>query len=124
MLDLNVAAYQRKEHKKQQVAINKDERRFLRHWEEQRKGSRLGYYALFIVIWFFTSMLCLFFIFNSFVQIKKNGIDKLYMMTAASVVMSIIITHYTYWKNEKKFKSIIRREMESSSDNEQLTMNN
>lgn len=94
------------------MAISKDERRFLRYWEEQRKGSRFGYYTMYILIWFFTSMLCLFFLLNNFVTFGKTDIKVLYLIIILSIVISVSFTHFTYWRNEKRFKKIIKREVE------------
>ena len=98
------------------MAINKTERRFLRHWEEQRKGSRLGYYTLHILVWFFVSFLCLFFVLNNFIDIKQNKLYTLYIMIAASLAMSLTVTHFTYLSNEKKFKKIIQREVNENEE--------
>lgn len=91
------------------------ERRFIRHWEEQRRGSRAGYYMLYIFIWFFVAMIFLFFLLNNFVQIQRNNVQKLYGMLIAAAVISIIVTHLSFWQNERKFKKIIRREMDATS---------
>ncbi len=96
------------------MAINKDERRFLRYWEEQRKGSKLGYYIMYISIWFFTAMLCLFFVLNNFVTFGKTDIKVLYLIIALSIIIAVGFTHFNYWRNEKKFKTIINREVGDS----------
>ena len=98
------------------MAINKDERRFLRYWEEQRKGSKIGYYAMYILIWFFTAMLCLFFVLNNFVTFGKTSIKVLYLIIALSITISVGFTQFTYWRNEKRFKKIIAREVADSQN--------
>jgi len=98
------------------VAINKTERRFLRHWEEQRKGSRIGYYVMHILVWLFISFLCFFFVLNNFIDIKQNKIGTLFLMIGLSISVSIAVTHYTYYTNEKKFKKIIQREVEEGKN--------
>ena len=90
------------------------ERRFIRHWEEQRRGSRAGYYVLYIFIWFFVAMIFLFFLLNNFVQIQKNSLQKLYGMLITATVISIIVTHVSFLQNERRFKKIIRREMDAA----------
>ena len=98
------------------MAISKDERRFLRYWEEQRKGSRLGYYTMYIIIWFFTALLCLFFVFNNFSQFGRTSIYVLYLIGAMALTIAITATHLTWWRNEKRFKKIINREIETGKD--------
>ena len=90
------------------------ERRFIRHWEEQRRGSRAGYYVLYIFIWFFVVMLFLFFLLSNFVQIQKNSLQKLYGMLMAASVISVIVTHLSFLLNERRIKKIIRREMDAA----------
>lgn len=94
--------------------LTRQERRFVRNWEEQRKGSRAGYYLLYICIWFFVSMLGLFFLFAHFTEMYRNKLQTLYEMMAAATVLAIITTHLTYQRNEKRFKKIIRREMDDA----------
>lgn len=90
------------------------ERRFIRHWEEQRRGSRAGYYLLYIFIWFFVAALFLFFVFNNFVQIERNSLQKLYSLLLAATVISVVVTHISFLQNERRFKKIIRREMDAT----------
>ncbi len=92
--------------------LTKQERRFVRNWEEQRKGSRAGYYLLYTCIWFFVSMLGLFFLFAHFTEMYRNKLQTLYEMMGAAIVVAIIVTHLTYRRNENRFRKIIRREME------------
>lgn len=72
---------------------------------------------MYIAIWFFTTMLCLFFVMNNFIDIKRNRIGTLYLMIGISVVISAAFTHITYLRNEKKFKSIINREVDGDTGN-------
>lgn len=91
--------------------LSKKERRFIRNWEEQRKGGRTSYYALYIFIWFFIALLGLFFVFNHFTEIYRNKLQTLYQMMAGSIIIAVIATHFSYQNNEKRFKKIIQREM-------------
>lgn len=92
------------------------ERRFIRHWEEQRSGSRVGYYVLYIFIWFFVAMLFTFFVLNNLTDIKNNGMQKLYAMLAVSILIAAFATHISYLQNERRFKKIIRREVEAATE--------
>lgn len=87
------------------------ERRFIRHWEEQRSGSRAGYYVLYIFIWFFVALVFLFFLLNNFMQIQRNRPQFLYSILAGAIIISITATHIGYLQNERRFKKIIRREV-------------
>jgi Flp pilus assembly protein TadB len=96
------------------VAITKEERRFLRYWEEQRNGSKIGYYIMYITIWFFTALLCLFFVSNNFVTFGSTSINVLYIIMAIALAIAVLGTHFTFNRNQKKFKKIINREIESN----------
>ena len=91
--------------------LTKQERRFIRHWEEQRSGSRAGYYVLYILIWFFVALLFLFFLLNNLTQIHRNRPQYLYIILVAAIIISITATHGSYLLNERRFKKIIRREI-------------
>lgn len=93
--------------------LSPKERRFIRNWEEQRQGGRVGYYALYIFIWFFIAMLGLFFLFNNFTQVYKNKLPTLYKMLSIAIVISVLATHLSYLYNERRFKKIIRRETQN-----------
>ena len=92
------------------------ERRFIRQWEEQRRGSRVGYYVLYIFIWFFVAALFLFFVMNNFVQIERNSLQKVYKLLTAATVISVVVTHISFRRNERRFKKIIRREVDAATE--------
>lgn len=92
------------------------ERRFIRHWEEQRSGSRAGYYILYIFMWFFIAVLFLFFMVNNFMQMQRNSLQKLYAILAAATTIAVVVTHISYLKNERRFKKIIRREVAAAME--------
>ena len=96
--------------------LSKKERRFVRTWEEQRKGSKAGYYALYIFIWFFVAMLGLFFVFVNITDVYRNTLATLYQMIAIALFVAAITTHFVYQFNEKRFKKIIRREINEAKE--------
>ncbi len=95
--------------------LTKKERRFIRYWEEQRSGSRAGYYVLYILIWFFVSLIFLFFLLNNFTRIQRNQPKYLYIILAASTSIAAFATHGNYRLNERRFKKIIRREVDGAT---------
>lgn len=94
------------------MAISTAERRFLREWEMQRQGSRVGYYALYMAMWTIICMLSLFFVMNYFdLIIKKSSTVTFFFMLIVSVIFAAIFTHYVWSRNEKRFKALINREI-------------
>lgn len=91
------------------------EKRFLKYWEEQRKGSKVGYYALYIFIWFFVYALSLFFIFNNFIYIEQNKIRTLYVILAVATGLSVATTHLIYNRNELKYRKITHKGLNDDS---------
>lgn len=98
------------------MAISTVERRFLREWEIQRQGSRIGYYALYMTMWTIIVMLVLFFSMNYFdLILQKRSKITFLLMLIVSVISSIIFTHYVWMRNEKRFKALIHREINQES---------
>lgn len=94
------------------MAISTAERRFLREWEIQRKGSRAGYYALYMAMWAIICMLSLFFVMNYFnLIIEKSSRTTFFFMLTVSLISAAIFTHFVWLRNEKRFKALINREM-------------
>ncbi|MGN6419082.1 MAG: hypothetical protein ACTHMC_16410 [Pseudobacter sp.] len=85
------------------------ERRFIKYWEEQRVGGQRPYLTLYIIAGTFISTLVVFFLF------AMLGIDLEGYIWMVPVIGFLTVTGISVvsWKNnEKKFKGIIKREME------------
>jgi hypothetical protein len=82
------------------------EKRFIKSWEEQREGGKTKYYLLYIVIGTFPAILVLSFLASLF-----GAFNKLWITIPLSFIVSIIYTVRTWATNEKKFKTIIQREI-------------
>lgn len=88
------------------------ERRFIKYWEEQRTGGQRPYLTLYIIAGTFISTIVVFFLFAMF-GIKLRG--NIWMVPVISVVAITSISIATWKRNEKRFKGIIRREMEEGN---------
>ncbi|AXY75495.1 hypothetical protein D3H65_16585 [Paraflavitalea soli] len=84
------------------------EKRFIKYWEEQRTGGRWSYFALYIPIGTFLCSIITAFLFS---MMSSVGREYFVSVAVVSAVMSVVITILTWRNNEKKFKSIIRREV-------------
>lgn len=89
------------------------ERRFIKYWEEQRTGGQAPYLTLYIIAGTFISVLIVFFLFSIF-GIKLRG--NIWMVPVISVVAITSITIASWKRNEKRFKEIIKREMEDGEN--------
>ncbi|OQP59139.1 hypothetical protein A3860_38535 [Niastella vici] len=87
--------------------LTASEKRFIKSWEDQRKGGRYKYYLLYIIAGTFVAILIL-----SFLAAMVGGFPsmlKLIIIISFSIVA--IATLVSWQLNEKKFKSIIQREI-------------
>lgn len=90
--------------------LSAKERRFIKYWEEQRVGGQRPYLILYILAGTFISTIVVFFLFAMF------GIDlegTLWMVPVISVIAVTAISVATWKRNERRFKEIIKREMEN-----------
>lgn len=94
-------------HKTYYVLSDK-EKRFIKYWEEQRTGGHWAYFALYIPVGTFLCSVLTAFLFSMVSFIEINSIVGL-VITGALLSTAITIT--TWFNNERKFKGIIRREV-------------
>jgi hypothetical protein len=85
------------------------EKRFIKYWQEQRKGGKLPYYLLYILAGTFIASIVLSFLAAMFLA---SFPENLLMITLTSFVIVTIATILTWSNNEKKFRRIIQREVE------------
>jgi ABC-type multidrug transport system permease subunit len=96
------------------------EKRFIKYWEEQRKGGRVKYYLLYILAGTFVAILVLSFLLLMF------GLDlanTLWFIIVGSFVVVTTATILTWMINEKKFKGIIQREIREGMQKDEAAGN-
>ena len=93
--------------------LSADEKRFIRYWEDQREDGNLSYYlqytlvgALIMSLFVFVA---LFFFLNIYVTLFI-----LLIVPVCCIVASFLLTHYSWKKNERKLKRLIKREVDLS----------
>lgn len=96
--------------------ISTSEKRFIRYWEEQRTGGRWSYYALYIIIGTLLATIILSTFLFLFFQVIFGSLS-FWVALFAGFLISFIATVLTWSSNEKKFKKIIRREIDNGSEN-------
>jgi|SRR5215831_1303133 len=86
------------------------EKRFIRYWEEQRKGGRRTYLILYAIAGTLIIGLLTFVVillgFGLFLQPYM-----LWLVPASSLAIALIISSLTWNINEERFKRIIQREI-------------
>jgi hypothetical protein len=91
------------------------EKRFIKYWQDQRKGGRLQYYLLYILAGTFVATLVLSFL----TVIFGLGLpENMWLIVIGSFCLVSIATVLGWWKNEKRFKAIIQREVREAKERE------
>ncbi len=89
------------------------DRRFIEYWQDQRKGSKLGYYVTYILGWTVVGFFVLFFLAKLFTNLWETGGKSLvYIFIGLALLMAFLITHFTYSGNEKKLHRILKENRE------------
>jgi len=91
------------------------EKRFIKSWEDQRQGGRTKYFLLYILAGTFIGTIVLSFLSAMF---TAGFPENLWLIVIASFSIVTIITILTWFVNEKKFKSIIQREIREGMEKE------
>jgi uncharacterized protein YacL len=106
--------------------LSKEEKRFIKYWEEQRTGGKIQYYLLYILAGTFIAVLVLWFLYSLVFSVVFSFRWPIISIIISSFVIVTILTVTSWSKNEKKFKSIIKREIregqiqDDKSDDEKL----
>ena len=96
------------------------EKRFIKYWEEQRTGGRVKYHLLYILLGTFIATLVISFL----TQVLGFGLpENLVLIVISSFCVVTIATVLTWWLNEKRFKSIIQREIREGMKRDEAERN-
>jgi hypothetical protein len=99
------------------MALSPEERRFLKNWEEQRKGGKasfVGVYTFGLFIMFYMGFLAVG-LFSGWPFLKASW---LITMAVGALAGAFVAANFLWTWQQKKFSSIIRREMKDSEPNE------
>jgi hypothetical protein len=93
------------------MSISAAERRFIRNWEEQRKGGKAGFIAIYtfgyFIIIFMTGVAL-----GLFTSLRFVTLPLLSGMAIVSLVAGIGFAFLHWSRSQKKFRNIIQREIE------------
>lgn len=88
--------------------LTPSEKRFIKSWEEQRQGGRVKYYLLYISM---GTIICVL-VVSFLTQVLGLGLPQsLIKILIGSFLIVTTSTIFSWWYNEKRFKSIIQREV-------------
>lgn len=93
--------------------LSKEERRFLRSWEEQRKGGRWSYYLLYGISGSVVLFIGIAFIFS---MIRFGLPAQLWPIPVVSTGLAIMLTWSSWKRNEARFRRLVKREIEASRE--------
>lgn len=89
------------------------EKRFVRYWQEQRTGGKGKYFAMYIIAG--TIMISLFIFVALFFGFQvRPSIFVFSVVPAIAVILSLLFTAYGWGKNERQFRSLLKREIDES----------
>ncbi len=92
------------------MALSPEERRFLKNWEEQRKGGRKSFVAVYtfgLCIMFYMGFLA-FGLFSGWAFLKSVW---LITMGICALIGAFATAHLLWIRQQKKFSAIVRREL-------------
>jgi len=93
------------------------EKRFIKYWEEQRKGGRRPYLILYGIVGTLIIAILSFVVLLLGIGVFLTP-SLIWIVMVGSLVLALVIASYTWQWNELKFKSIIRREIEEGKQND------
>ena len=93
--------------------LNTEERRFLRNWEEQRKDGKAPYFLLYIIAGTIVMTIGVFFVASMFTFGRPK---HLWPIPLISTILMTTYTSLSWKRNEKRWKFLIKREMEQNKD--------
>ena len=93
--------------------LTTSEKRFIRYWQDQRKGGRWSYLALYSLVGTFIASLLLFFLLSVFMV---RASEQFWIIPVAGFTIVTIISVLAWNTNEKKFRKLIRREVEEGKE--------
>jgi protein-S-isoprenylcysteine O-methyltransferase Ste14 len=93
------------------MAITTEERRFLRSWEEQRKGGKKSYVATYTFGLTFLIFLCCVAL-GLFLSLPFIRVSWIVIIAISSVVLALLLSVLIWSIQQKKWRRIINRELE------------
>lgn len=93
------------------MALSPDERRFIKHWEEQRKGGKGSWVGVYI-FGFFILLYMGFVALGLFTGLPFIKPVWLLLIGIVSLIGAICLSLYWWQRNQQKFRQIVQREIQ------------
>src|ERR1044071_5326343 len=94
------------------------EKKFIRDWQIQREGPAWKYYLEYIIAWSTVGFLSIFFLLKLIMSDRSmGGWMSFYIVLGVSIIAAILATHIIYRSNEKKYRTILKREEDINEHN-------
>ena len=90
--------------------LSTKEKRFIRYWEDQRKGGKWLYFLLYIIVGTFIASILFSVTLILFLQANLSA-SFFWVVILSAAVFTATVTGITWFANEKKFRKIIQREV-------------
>lgn len=83
------------------------DRRFIQYWEDQRQGSKSGFYLTYILGWGVVTFFVIFFVTRLFTNLWETGGPYLALVfILIGLVVAFAVTHLTWTKNEQRLSRL------------------
>lgn len=96
------------------------EKRFIKYWEDQRTGGKIKYYLLYILTGTFVASLVILFLYTVIISVFLDWVWGAGTIVTLSFVIVTFLTVWSWDKNEKKFKRIIKREIREGKEQDKI----
>ena len=90
--------------------LSSEEKRFIRYWEDQRVDGQLSYFLQYTLVGAFIMSLFVFIVMFFFLNFYVSFFI-LIIVPICCILVSSLLTHYSWVKNEHRLKRIIKREV-------------
>lgn len=97
--------------------LSTDEKRFVRYWEDQRKGGRRAYLFLYTLIGAFIISMFSFVTLYFFLQIRVSYF-LLWIVPSLSLLAALLFAAIVWTRNENRLRNLIHREVEKGKEQE------
>jgi hypothetical protein len=92
------------------MALSPEERRFLKGWEEQRKGGKVSFVGVY-TFGLFILFYMLFIVTGLFSGWRFLKAGWLISMGIGAIIAAFLLAQFLWRYQQKKFSSIVRREL-------------
>ncbi len=99
--------------------LSKEEKRFIRYWQEQREGGKAKYFIAYLIAG--TIMLSLFiFVALLFGLNIGPSIFLFIVVPIAALILALLLTSVSWVRNERRFRFLLKREIEEGKKADRL----